>query len=241
MEYFRQAGNRIQASFAFHAGTLLAQYCSITATLRPEERYEATLTVCVLQSLLTNCTELLGAMKRSQRMSFNDVITDRPHRSGLTTSFITENTFPGDVTVEGVLEHLRDALSHPTVAEGLYPGTGYTTSNDPSGLVSAFCFTNSPWIKKGQIFWGALSDKEEQVRQTMERFERHRRVDGYLEVRRQADGKFGILHEGVTFLPVFAIALPLRALIDLTIFVANYLAQPTNEEWDGKAIESLVA
>ncbi len=242
MEYFREPGNRIQADFALHAGTLLAQYCSLTATLRPQEKYEATLTVCVLQSLLTNCTELLGAMRRSQKTFFNEVITDVPHPWGLMGSSITQNSFPGDVTLERVLEHVRNALSHPTVSEGTQPfSTGYTTSNDASGLVSAFRFTDSPWVSKGDIFWGALSKNEEKVQKTIDDFERRHMLNGFLEVRRQPDGTFGIAHDGTTFLPVFVIELPLRASIDLAKCLANYLAQPTNEQWDGKLIHQLVA
>ena len=66
MEYFKQPGNIIQAGFALRAGKLLAQYSSLTLTLPAHERYDATLAVCVLQSLLTNCTELLKAMKNKQ-------------------------------------------------------------------------------------------------------------------------------------------------------------------------------
>lgn len=55
------------------------------------------------------------------------------------------------------------------------------------------------------------------------------------------DGVFGIAHHGTTFMPVFVIQLPLPALIDLAKCLANYLAQPTNEQWDGKSIHQLVA
>ena len=47
--------------------------------------------------------------------SFTETITDVPHRWGLTRSFIVRNTFPKEVTLEHVLQHLRNALSHPTV------------------------------------------------------------------------------------------------------------------------------
>jgi len=76
MEYFRQPGNLIQAGFALHAGRLLAQYCSLTTTLRPQAKYDATLVICVLQSLLTNCTELLSDMRAHQKSFFGEIITD---------------------------------------------------------------------------------------------------------------------------------------------------------------------
>jgi len=242
MEYFRQPGNLIQSGFALHAGRLLAQYCSLTAGLRSQEKYDATLVVCVLQSLLTNCTELLSAMRASQKPFFSEVITDVPHRWGLTRSFITHDTFPTDVTLERVLEHMRNALSHPTVSEGTqYASTGYTTSNDASGIVSAFRFTDSPWVNKGSIHWGASSKIEEKVQKTVQIFEKRYKLQEFLAVRRAPDGTFGIAHNGTTFLPVFVIQLPLPALIDLTKCLANYLAQPTNVQWDGKSLHQLVA
>ena len=198
--------------------------------------------MCILQSLLTICTELLSAMRASQKPFFNEIITDVPHRWGLTRSFITHNTFPTDVTLEGVLEHVRNALSHPTVSVGTQlPSTGYTTSNDASGIVSAFRFTDSPWVSKGDIFWGASSKKEEKVRKTIEAFEKQHALNGFLAVLHQPDGKFGIAHDGTMFLPVFVIELRLPALIDLAKSLANYLAQPTNEQWDGTSIHQLVA
>lgn len=240
-EFERSPDGLIQADFALHAGTLLTQYGSLTSSQPPKDRYEATLTLCVLQSLLTNCTELLGVMKPKQKQLFHEAITEVHHPWGLMSSLITQ-TFPGDVTLEKVLTHLRNAVSHPTVREGRHPSTGYTTSNDASGIISAFRFTDSPWVKNGQTLWGkALSRDEDKVRRTLEKFERDYKLNGFLEVRRRPDGKFEIAHDGQQYHPVFVIELPLSAMIDLALHLANYLAQPTNEDWDGQTILQLVA
>lgn len=242
MEYFRQPSHLIQAGFALHAGRLLAQYERLTASFRSEEKYDATLTVCVLQALLTNCAELLSSMRAHQKGVFHEVITDSPHRWGLRRSFITHDTFPVDATLEEVLIHLRNAVSHPAGSENSrFPSTGYTTSNDPSGIVSMFRFTDSPWVNKDDVFWGASSKNEGKVQNTIENFERKYRLNGFLEVLRQPDGKFGIGHDGMMFLPIFVIELPLPAMIDLVKGLANYLAQPTIEQWDGQSIHELVA
>ena len=65
MEYSRDEKNRIRAGFALNAGRLLEQYSRLSAGVRASERYDATLTICILQSLLTNCWELLKAMGAS--------------------------------------------------------------------------------------------------------------------------------------------------------------------------------
>jgi len=246
MEYFRQPGNRIQAGFALRAGKLLAQYNSLTPTLPAHERYDATLAVCVLQSLLTNCTELLKAMKTSKKELFTQSITDVPTQFGLRRAFITKNTFPKEVkevALQDVLVHLRNALSHPTATEcPRFPSTGYTTSGDASGPVSAFRFTDSPWVNgKGNISEKALSTDREKVDGTRRDFEKLHSQSGFIALRPRTDGKFEIVHNDQIFLPIFTMELPLPALIELATCLANYLAQPTDAQWDGRTIRQLVA
>lgn len=84
--------------------------------------------MCVLQSLLTQCIELLKYMESEpiQREFFDQVINDGPNLWGRNTSIIVENTFPEDVTLKRLLEHLRNAVSHPSPdTEFRYQPTGY--------------------------------------------------------------------------------------------------------------------
>ena len=62
MEYARQFDG-VQAGHALRAGKLLAQYPLLAKGLPPHEQYDATLAVCILQSLLTKCDELLKYME----------------------------------------------------------------------------------------------------------------------------------------------------------------------------------
>lgn len=243
MEWFREPGNRKQAEFAFHAGRALVDYLSLTADWSPERRDEASLTVCVLQSLLTNCTELLATMEEYQRSFFEEVISDEKPVWGLRKSHIKENSFPGEPTLASVLTHLRDGLSHPTVAEPTVncPATGYTTTDDRSGIVSAFRITDSPWVKDGNRLERISASTEKgaiaNVRQQEKRFE----VTGFLEVLPQPDGSFDIGRHGRQYWPLFVIELPLQAMVDLASGLANRLAQPSDERWDGRTLRELVA
>jgi hypothetical protein len=72
--------------------------------------------VCVLQSLLTNCTELLSGMRKNQKPFFKDLLSDAPHEWGLRRSFVEQDTFPIDLPLERVLEHLRNAFKSPNGA-----------------------------------------------------------------------------------------------------------------------------
>ena len=64
MQYFQEGKNQIRAGLALNAGKLLVQYDKFCQNLPLEERYDATLTICVLQALLTNRWQLVDAMRK---------------------------------------------------------------------------------------------------------------------------------------------------------------------------------
>jgi hypothetical protein len=78
------------------------------------------------------------------------------------------------------------------------------------------------------------------VKRTAEEFERSQGVIG-LEVVRNSDGSYEIFRDRQIYLPIFEAELLLAALIELAIGLANHLAQPTVENWDGKTVHRLVA
>ena len=65
MEYFRDKDGQIQADIAFRLGRIILQYESIS--LKPEQKYESTLYLAVLQNMLTNCIELLNSLSKRER------------------------------------------------------------------------------------------------------------------------------------------------------------------------------
>lgn len=242
-EYFREPNNKIQAGFALHTGNLLAQYRNLTAELLSTQKYEATLAVCALQALLTNCTELMNSMKHHQLGFWHDPIPDigQGHWN-IRRSFVATNTFPEDITYDKFIKHLRNALSHPTSPDKApqHPTTGYTTQPDGSGVITQFCFTDSPWVDRGRIHSKASSPKENLVKTTLELFQKDRPGANELEVR-FIQGKYQIYQGDQIYLPVFVAELPLSELTDLAIELANHLSQPVVESWDGRAIQRLVA
>jgi hypothetical protein len=66
-EYVRSDKGKIQADLALRVGKLLSQYGDLTRHLGEEEKYDATLLICALQTLLVNCHELLNATKARNR------------------------------------------------------------------------------------------------------------------------------------------------------------------------------
>ncbi len=135
-EYFREPNNRIQAGFALHTGKLLAQYRDLTRSLLPTEKYEATLAVCALRALLTNCTELRKAMRRHQREFWDLPVPDIGiGHLGIRRSFVATNTFPCALTYFDFVEHLRNALSlfglHSAYPLRHSEGTSYEAATFP--------------------------------------------------------------------------------------------------------------
>ena len=154
MEHARRFDG-IQAGHAGNVGRLLQQYLQFANAQSAGERYEATLTICVLQSLLTQCSELLKYAQLSWLPDLREPLTDVPNSLGLTSSVILKYTFPEPLTGAGLIEHVRNALSHPAPDEYFeFRPTGFTTTGAEDGLIHAYEFTDSPWIKNDRRRFG---------------------------------------------------------------------------------------
>jgi hypothetical protein len=198
--------------------------------------------VCALQALLTNCTELMSAMKHHQQGFWPDSITDIPGHWGIKRSFVVSNTFPDELTYKKFITHLRNALSHPTSPNKApkHPTTGYTTLPDGSGVITRFCFTDSPWVAMGCIHSKASSSDKKKVKSTLDSLKRNTQQTDGLEVKLNGE-KYQIYRGNEIYLPIFEAELSLSALTDLAIELANHLAQPIEDSWDGRTIQRLVA
>lgn len=241
MEYFREPNNKIQAGFALNAGKLLIQYQQMVESFPQESRYDATLAICVLQSLLTNCSELLDSMKEQLKQIWMEQLPDIPFRWGLKRGFVTLNTFPAPLTYERFIEHLRNALSHPTTPDKKpkLPSTGYTTILGSSGIIEAFRFTDSPWVSRGEDFAPYVSKNSTKVAESLKRF--NRKYDCLVEASLNSRGCYQAMHDGQPYRPIFIADIPLDSLVRIALELSNYLAQPTQEHWDGRIVHQLVA
>jgi hypothetical protein len=254
MEYQRQH-DEIQAGFALHAARLLWQYEILTRSPNPSlaagdgERYEGTLTVCVLQALLTQCTELLDFLSNDipTKEFFGHDISKEPHPWGVSQALVTRNTFPGSVTLRRLLTHMRNALSHPSFggAESEIPPTGYPTVGSPAGSpIVTYQFTVSPWVKNGRRRHRGRQvlpcNTEGDAQDLATQFNERRPVDDHLFVIANPDGTFDLGRDGKVYWPIFQIELPLVQLRKLAIELANYLANKTLRDWDGRTIHRFV-
>jgi hypothetical protein len=154
MEWPQEEG-LVRAGVALHAGRLLDQYAGLTRDLPPCLRHEATLTICVLQTLLTNCWELYKYLGRRKHSRVLSPIYDFVDSLLQDQDVEVVSVFPGEVDElqpKAVIEHLRNAVSHPTVRNTDPATTGYTSVKDGSGYIVRMRFTDSPDLNsKGNL------------------------------------------------------------------------------------------
>jgi hypothetical protein len=235
MEHARRFDG-IQAGHAGNAAKLLQQYLRFAPSQPDMNRFEATLTICVLHSLLTQCAELLKYTRLATLPDLQEPLTEFPNNLGLTTSLVVENTFPEPLTGAGFLIHLRDALSHPAPDEKFrFRPTGFTSTEDPSGIIRGYVFTSSPWVKddQRQPFGEKLPRSTEKAAASIvKRFCREDRAAFALEVLPLEDGLFDVGYCGQPYVPLLVATLPLDLLIGLTRTLAQHLS------WRGEHVAS---
>lgn len=145
---------QIYSDLAYRIGVLSRQYSKLLPSLQEEERYEATLALCLLHPLLVNYEE---SSKRFPKEIFEDFkmpLVHIPDIYGINRNMIKEFTFfdkfsgIDDVTFNFTLEMIRDALSHPCpVSKEEHLRTGYETIVGENRKIEKFRFSNSPDVE----------------------------------------------------------------------------------------------
>lgn len=227
MEYFRTEDGQIQADLARRLGIVLKQYHQINVI----EKYEVSLCLSILQSLLTNCVELLNGLKSSDTR--NNPLCKYPIDSlewGFDMENIKFNSFyQPNITVEKVIRHIRNALSHPTKLDLTLPKktTGYTT-NKISNLIEKIIFVSSPDLNgRGNSKTYALEEDAKTNMKTAGNF------PSEVEVGLLSDGGFGYQKDSQPFNRIFEIEFSPANLLIFTYSLSSYLSHPLTSDWDG--------
>jgi hypothetical protein len=144
-ELRRDERNLISSGLAYNSWHLLQHYRELTASLNPSETYESTLSICVLRTVLSNCHELFRNLRRKVPRMVESV--DSLALNLLADSEVkVVSTFDEEVTGRVLVEHIRNALSHPRMRNTEVPSTGYVTIEDGTGLISRIELIDSPDI-----------------------------------------------------------------------------------------------
>ena len=245
MEYERTEDGQIQADFALRAGQLLVQYDHLRHQLPSEQQFEATLTIALLQSMLTMCHELLrNRHPRNPSKSLEELLSmakrtldAEPTLLGLTKECVLER-WPSarGVTYRDVVECIRNALSHPLPQQpGSLPRTGFTTELSGSGQVTAYVFTQSEWVESSgsrlKSVYVPKAGKDvglEAMKKKVDLWASNNRVDGIDFV--LENGFWKVVLNGTQFIPVCRIRLDVAQLRIFTTGLSDYLSEPARED-----------
>jgi len=255
MEYERTEDAQIQADFANRVGQILLQYERLKLALPDDQQFEVTLTIALLQSMLTQCWELLKRLHIPSMApdGLEDLVTmanrgfdDPPPLLGLTEACIQERWPTTQVLkYRDLIECIRNALSHPSPqhSEGL-PRTGFMTLQGDSGLIESIVFTQSPWVD----FDGQLERKYQARQGKYEGIVRAKKaVNGWtaahgttgVELLEQAGGKLLPMRAGQLFLPIMRIKLDAAHLRVFVLALSDYLSEPLRQGVSKKASRAL--
>jgi hypothetical protein len=245
MEYERTEDGQIQAAFAQRAGQLLVQYDHLRKQLPPEQQFEATLAIALLQSMLTMCYELMKKYRGSKNPSNTlegllsmgkRTLDAEPTLLGLTKECVLERWHSEkQVSYRDVIECIRHALSHPLPQQSAgFPRTGFTTEFSGSGQVVAYVFTQSPWsnsngsdVKPFYKPQEASKDSLEKLKKTVGEWETNNHVVGLDYVVEK--GFWKVVLNGTQFIPVCRIRLDVAQLRVFTAGLSDYLSEPVRQ------------
>lgn len=255
MEYERTEDAQIQADFAGRAGQILLQYERNKEGHPPHHQFEATLAIALLQTMLTQCQEMLKKYRKPGKAPrgleelvamANRDIDEPPPLLGLTQACILER-WESEKAVEhrDLIECIRNALSHPLpqTCKGL-PRTGYTTQMGSSGSIEAFVFTQSPWVGPS----GALLDQYRPSRNNEKKLEdAHTKIDKWaknakvtnLALVETKDG-YRPIRDGMPFVPVMRVRLDVAQLRLFVLALSDYLSEPLHHQVGQSVQRSLV-
>jgi hypothetical protein len=217
MEYIHTDDCQIRSDIAFRLGVIIMQY-EKSIELNDIKNYNSTLCISVLQTLLTNCLEILREIKFiNVKYDFfdieNQLIDDNFY--GIKNKSIILNSIYDKVTLHRVLISLRNALSHPTNIniKSEFPSTGYTTIKDGSNIISEYIFVDSPDVKNNRA----------KSFNNIAELELHKRMN------KSAVYDYNSLK---TVPRLFIFKLDVSELKTLTLNLSKVLAQPVQENWN---------
>lgn len=241
MEYERTDDVQIQADFAGRTGQILLQYERCKEGLPAHLQFEATLAIALLQSLLTQCQELLKKYRNPAKAPegleglvsmANRGFDEPPPLLGLTQACILER-WPSERAVKyrDLIECIRNALSHPLpqTSEGL-PRTGYTTQIGSSGLIEAFVFTQSTWVGPSGLLLPEYRPRQGEEKKfddaniKITNWARNVNVENVVLI--ETDDGYLPMRNGMPFVPVMRVRLDADQLRFFVLALSDYLSEP---------------
>jgi hypothetical protein len=245
--YSRDKDDQIYASLAYRLGKIATQYDKYVV----EKKYEATLYISILQSLLTISNEyirkMMGALKGIEKSKANAIFREEFESSqdfgssewGIASGCWVENTFKEKIHLQNFITRMRNAISHPNIIDitSPYPSSGFTTIDDDDTIIKKFCFVNSPDSRENQI---KFFYSEEKVKKYIEQI-KTRDNDLPENISHDFNGsEYYMTLNSKPFIRISKIELSVKELGNFVKHLANYFAQPKDGTWNGATITDLL-
>lgn len=248
MEQETTADGQIHASIAKRVGLLLTQYETLTGHLPANQRYEATLCLSLLQTLLTQCVELIESSELSElKTALDQPLSNDPSLFGLNMACVQTNAMwsADKLTHRSVIQSLRNAMSHPNKQTGsTHPVTGFTQclsdsapSEDGLREIEGFEFIHSPWVLKSgndvNAGWTALTTdakKKQQLENKVCKFKTNHGFQDLTVEHRSNESYYKVFQGGDLFIPVLKLKLTTADLRTLTLELSRHLSSPLNQQ-----------
>ncbi len=237
MEYYRDPKNQIYADLSYRLGRIIFQYENLQTN---EEKFEATLYISVLQNLVANCNEYIRKMTKTERRNSIFKLDYANADWGINQGSWIKNTFGEEESLQNFISKIRNAVSHPipTDINSDFPSTGFTTIPDSSGFIQKFRFINSPDTSQNNY-------KQFESLERAEKYIKDNQLsNSNVEIRTINNGaklNYILYREDKIFTRQSIIDLTVKELGVFVKNLANYLAQPTQANWDGASIIQLIS
>lgn len=235
MEYFRDERNQIYADIAHRLGKIVVQYDQMILS---KDKFDSTLHLAVLQSLMSRCNEHVKQMTRSDRRGSIFSKNYKEVDWGL-SGVVWENTFNEKHTLQNFILRLRNSISHPldTNSKIQFPNTGFSTLGEKN-KIEKYLFFNSPDVKNNRP---KIFSNEAQIKDYLFDSKNKLKVGFHDDISYSKNSKeeYCITRNSINFARISRIEMSPLQLKEFLITLANFLAQPIQEHWDGKTIKNL--
>jgi hypothetical protein len=222
---------QVYAGIANRIGLLSEQYERISKGLQENQKYEVTLHLCLLQTLLTNVVEQLD--NEFGLGEWDDSYFRRPLRDksaskkiGLCSKMITSSWDKG-ITILEVLRYMRNSLSHPTKtlpSTRPHPSTGYTVNEGEDGTIKSIELVVGRHNKDNDFRRFYSKDKAEQ-------YIEDNRLNDVSVASSDVPPCYYLVKNGKIFAPTYRMKMKYSDLILLVRKLSLLLSQPLLENW----------
>lgn len=231
--YALDRNNQIYGDYVKRLGIVLGQYQSLA--ILSESKYDVSLSISLLQSILTIMTENIiysgrdgfSSLEHAERIEKIEILNkkiDTKSVFGITKLNIVENTFNKSITLSVLLQYMRHAMSHPTRASGnhLVAKTGFYV--EQANSIEKVIFVNSPDTKNNNSDYKGTADKFDELKEKQ----------GFPACSILKDRKVYV--NGDRFYRVIRIELESLQLIELTKHLSAYVSDFLNHTEDPAAV-----